>query len=132
MIEGLRDLGKTIFLTTHYMDEAQHLADRLTILRHGEIVAEGTASQLSERSGGTIIRFELAAGVDASPIQAATGLEPSVSGTQYTLRAEGGAQHVLYQLTGWAEQGGVELEDLEVSKPSLDDVFLELNQESAS
>jgi ABC-2 type transport system ATP-binding protein len=132
MIEGLRDLGKTVFLTTHYMDEAQHLADRLTILRHGEIVAQGTASELSQRSGGTIIRFELAAGVDTAPIQAATGLAPAVSGTQYTLRAEGSAQHVLYQLTGWAEQAGVELEDLEVSKPSLDDVFLELTQEPAT
>jgi hypothetical protein len=87
---------------------------------------------LSQRSGGTIIRFELAAGVDTAPIQAATGLAPAVSGTQYTLRAEGSAQHVLYQLTGWAEQAGVELEDLEVSKPSLDDVFLELTQEPAT
>ena len=57
MIEGLRNLGKTVFLTTHYMDEAQHLADRLTILRAGEIVAQGTAAQLSAQSGGTIIRF---------------------------------------------------------------------------
>jgi len=131
MIEGLRDLGKTVFLTTHYMDEAQHLADRLTILREGAIVAEGTAAELSERSGGTISRFELPAGVDPAPIQAATGVEPAVSGTELTLRVPHSAQWVLYQLTGWAEQGGIQLENLEVTRPTLDDVFLELTGDAA-
>jgi ABC-2 type transport system ATP-binding protein len=129
MIEGLRDLGKTIFLTTHYMDEAQHLADRLTILRQGEIVAAGTAAELSERSGGTMIRFELAPGVDRGRVRAATGLEPETSGAQVTLRCDGAPQHALYQLTGWAERDGVTLTDLEVARPTLDDVFLELTKD---
>jgi ABC-2 type transport system ATP-binding protein len=132
MIEGLRDLGKTVFLTTHYMDEAQHLADRLTILRQGTIVAQGTAAELSERSGGTIIRFELPSGVDPTPIAAVTGVEPAVSGSELTVRVPRGAQRVLYQLTGWAERGGIELENLEVTRPTLDDVFLELTGDTAT
>jgi ABC-2 type transport system ATP-binding protein len=132
MIEGLRDLGKTVFLTTHYMDEAQHLADRLTILRQGTIVAQGTAAELSQRSGGTIIRFELPSGVDPTPIAAVTGVEPAVSGSELTVRVPQGAQRVLYQLTGWAERGGIELENLEVTRPTLDDVFLELTGDTAT
>ena len=49
MIAGLRDLGKTVFLTTHYMDEAQRLADRVTIIADGEIVARGTPEDLGDR-----------------------------------------------------------------------------------
>jgi ABC-2 type transport system ATP-binding protein len=132
MIEGLRDLGKTVFLTTHYMDEAQHLADRLTILRSGEIVAQGTPNQLSEQAGGTMIRFQLDGSVDGAAVHTATGVTPEVSGDQVTLRCDGSGQHVLYQLTGWAERDHVELVGLEVSRPTLDDVFLELTREPTS
>jgi ABC-2 type transport system ATP-binding protein len=132
MIQGLRDLGKTIFLTTHYMDEAQHLADRLTILRAGEIVAQGTPNQLSEQAGGTMIRFQLGAGVTGEAVRTATGLTPEVSGDRVTLRCDGSGQHTLYQLTGWAEHEHVELAVLEVSRPTLDDVFLELTREPTS
>jgi ABC-2 type transport system ATP-binding protein len=126
MIEGLRQLGKTIFLTTHYMDEAQHLADRLCILRDGEVVATGTASELTSRAGGgTVVRFRLPAGVTADAIRTACDVEPEVSGAQVTLRTEH-PQPTLFKLTGWAEEHHVELEGIEVSRPSLDDVFLEL------
>ena len=58
VIAGLRDLGKTVFLTTHYMDEAQRLADRVTIIAAGQIVARGTPEDLGEReSGETTIRY---------------------------------------------------------------------------
>jgi ABC-2 type transport system ATP-binding protein len=134
MIEGLRDLGKTILLTTHYMDEAQHLADRLTILRDGLVVASGTSAELTQQSGGgTVIRFGLPAGVGAEQVRQATGIVPEVSGTRVTLHTEN-PQHVLYRLTSWAEgrsregaqDAPVELVGLEVTRPSLDDVFLEL------
>ena len=63
MIEGLKDLGKTVFLTTHYMDEAQHLADRVAILRGGEIVAQGRTEELGEGLGRrTVIGFALSNG----------------------------------------------------------------------
>ena len=129
MIEGLRDLGKTVFLTTHYMDEAQHLADRLTILRAGEIVAEGTAAQLSAQSGGTVIRFTLPPGISVDQVERASGIHPSVSGAEVTLRCDASPQKVLYQLTGWAEGDHLVLENLEVSRPTLDDVFLELTHD---
>lgn len=117
-----------MFLTTHYMDEAQHLADRLTILREGAIVAQGTASELSERTGGTFVRFTLPNGVAVEQVRAATGAEPQVSGGQVTLHCDGSPQQVVYRLTGWAEEQKLELEGLEVTRPNLDDVFLELTQ----
>ena len=130
MIEGLRDLGKTVFLTTHYMDEAQHLADRLMILRAGAIVAQGTANDLADAAGsGTVVRFELANTSLISDVRTATSIEPDVSGAQVTLHTST-PQETLYRLTSWAEQGKVELRDLEVTRPSLDDVFLELTKES--
>jgi ABC-2 type transport system ATP-binding protein len=126
MIEGLRQLGKTIFLTTHYMDEAQHLADRLCILRDGLVVAQGTTSDLTSRaSGGVVVRFRIPAGVTVDAVRAACDVAPEVSGTEITLKTDH-PQRTLYTLTGWAEGQGVELEGLEVTRPTLDDVFLEL------
>jgi len=126
MIEGLRQLGKTIFLTTHYMDEAQHLADRLCILRDGLVVAQGTTSDLTSRaSGGVVVRFRIPAGVSVDAVRAACDVEPDVSGTEITLKTDH-PQRTLYTLTGWAEGQGVELDGLEVTRPTLDDVFIEL------
>jgi ABC-2 type transport system ATP-binding protein len=130
MIEGLRQLGKTVFLTTHYMDEAQHLADRLCILRGGLVVANGTAAELTERAGGgVVVRFRLPAGATVDALRSACDVEPDVSGTEITLKTDH-AQATLYRLTGWAEQEHIELEGIEVSRPSLDDVFLELTADT--
>jgi ABC-2 type transport system ATP-binding protein len=129
MIEGLRDLGKTVFLTTHYMDEAQHLADRLTILDDGVVVAQGNADELASRTlGGTIIRFQLPDGTTPDQIRQATGIDPEVSGNEVTLTTDS-AQHTLYQLTGWAEQAKIELVGLEAMRPTLDEVFLRLTSQ---
>jgi ABC-2 type transport system ATP-binding protein len=131
MIQGLRDLGTTILLTTHYMDEAQHLADRLTILRDGVVVAQGTAAQLTQQSGGgTVIRFVAPPGVGADQLQQASGVAPELAGNRVTLRTER-PQHVLYRLTSWAEDAHVELDGLEVTRPTLDDVFVELTGDMA-
>ena len=132
MIEELRRLGKTIFLTTHYMDEAQHLADRLCILRGGLVVAQGTTSELTHQvGGGVVVRFRLPAGVTADALRAACDVEPQVSGSEVTLKTDR-PQTTLFRLTGWAESAHVELEGLEVSRPTLDDVFLELTAEEPS
>jgi ABC-2 type transport system ATP-binding protein len=129
MIEGLRQLGKTVFLTTHYMDEAQHLADRLCILRDGLVVAQGTASELTQRAGGgVVVRFRLPGGVTADAIRAACDVDPQVSGAEVTLKTDH-PQPTLYKLMGWAEEHHIDLEGIEVTRPSLDDVFLGLTAE---
>jgi ABC-2 type transport system ATP-binding protein len=107
VIAGLRELGKTIFLTTHYMEEAQRLADRVTIIAAGQIVARGTPADLGEReSGATTIRYR------------AEGREIEVETTTPV--------KTLHELTGAALAKGEELEGLEVTRPSLEDVYLDL------
>ena len=132
MIEGLRDEGTTIFLTTHYMDEAQHLADRLVILRSGEVVAAGTAAALTRQVGGnSLVRFGLPRETTVEAIGAAVGTTPSVSGQQITLSTSD-PQSTLLRLLSWADAQHLVLDDLLVTRPSLDDVFLELTREEAS
>ncbi len=122
MVSGLRELGKTVFLTTHYMEEAQALADRAAILAGGEIVAEGTPRELSERAGaGSEISFALASeGTGAPPPPFA------VAGAgRYAARVEDPVP-VLGELALWAGSTGAKVLDLEVTRPSLEDVYLEL------
>ena len=129
MIEGLKELGTTIVLTTHYMDEAQHLADRVMIMREGGIVAEGEPDTLGEQLGReTMIRFRTFDGV-AERASGAIGRQAIVSGNQATI-ATTDPQRDLYRLLQWAEGEGITLPDLEVRRPSLEDVFLEVTSES--
>jgi ABC-2 type transport system ATP-binding protein len=108
-IEGLRDLGKTIVLTTHYMDEAQRLADRVAIVARGEVAARGTPEDLGRRrSRASTVSYRL------------DGHRVSVE-TADPVRE-------LNELTGRALAEGLELEDLEVRRPSLEDVYLELTE----
>jgi ABC-2 type transport system ATP-binding protein len=126
MIRGLRELGTTVLLTTHYMDEAQALADRVAIISRGCIVAEGAPSVLGRRGRATSrVRFSLPDGVAAAALPAeldeAREVEPGVVelttvSPLATLRA----------LTTWADEIGADLFDLEIAKPSLEDVYLEL------
>jgi ABC-2 type transport system ATP-binding protein len=126
MIEGLKDLGKTVFLTTHYMDEAQHLADRVAIIREGSIVAQGPTEELGASLGRrSVVRFRLPAEIGADEIRSRVEVELSVSGNEASFEAEH-PQRQLHRLLGLAEERGVELEALEVRQPSLEDVFLEL------
>ena len=111
VIAGLRDLGKTVFLTTHYMDEAQRLADRVTIIAAGQIVARGTPQDLGQReSGETTIRYRQ-------------------DGREVVLQTSNPVQ-ALHELTEKALAGGGALEGLEVTRPSLEDVYLELTAAS--
>jgi ABC-2 type transport system ATP-binding protein len=109
-IAGLRDLGKTVFLTTHYMDEAQRLADRVAIIAGGQIVAGGKPEELGDRdSQPTVISYR--------------GPEGEVSLDTTTPVA------TLNELTGRALAQGFELEGLEVKRPTLEDVYLELTDQ---
>jgi ABC-2 type transport system ATP-binding protein len=110
VIEGLRDLGKTVFLTTHYMDEAQRLADRVAIIAAGEIVAAGTPADLGDRESlPTTISYRL--GGEEVAVETRTPVAD------------------LHELTGRAVAEGLDLEGLEVTRPSLEDVYLSLTEE---
>ncbi len=122
MISNLSTLGKTILLTTHYMDEAQNLADRVAVINNGLIVAEGTPDTLGGReTAHTTIRFSLAeASIGDLP------LAPTlVEGPVVEYRTDEPTA-VLHTLTGWAVGRRVALEGLTVARPSLEDVYLEL------
>jgi ABC-2 type transport system ATP-binding protein len=128
MIASLRELGKTIFLTTHYMDEAQALADRVAILAGGRIVAEGPPAELGDREQrATLIRFRLPPGTGADGLPPAIRDAAGLDGEEVTLQAEDPVPP-LAELTSWAAARGVGLPGLEVRRPSLEDVYLELTE----
>jgi ABC-2 type transport system ATP-binding protein len=108
-IRNLRELGKTILLTTHYLDEAEQLADRVAVLRDGVIVREGTPAELTSGGIGTEIRYRR----DGEVI---------VERTDDPTRR-------LHELTAEALARGEKLDELEVRRPSLEDVYLELTGE---
>jgi ABC-2 type transport system ATP-binding protein len=127
MISNLKALGKTVLLTTHYMDEAQNLSDRVAIIAAGKIVVEGPPSTLSSRTGaGTTITFRLPEGVRLPDALATLAL---VRDGTVEVRPEHPTR-TLHELTGWALAHGVELEALRVSRPTLEDVYLELTEEA--
>jgi ABC-2 type transport system ATP-binding protein len=124
VIAGLRDLGKTVFLTTHYMDEAQVLADRAAIIAAGRIVAEGRPDQLGSEHPTTEIRFRLPNGVGAGELPL-DGAKVEVS-AGFVTAATGEPVQALNRLTAWALERGVDLVALEVGAPTLEDTYLEL------
>lgn len=128
MVKGLKDLGKTIFLTTHYMDEAQALADRVAIVADGRIIAEGPPGELAGREARvTMVRFRLPPRAPALPLKLRRIATSSAAGVE--IRTEHPTP-VLHELTGWAIQKKVALEGLEIHRPSLEDVYLELTREA--
>lgn len=124
MIMNLKQLGKTVFLTTHYMDEAQYLADRVAIIVAGGIVAEGPPGQLvGHEATQTRIGFDLPEEAPEVPPDLAG---PSTrSGQRVSLSTEDPLP-LLHALTGWAIQNDVAIEALTVAQPSLEDVYLQL------
>lgn len=125
LIDNLRGLGKTILLTTHYMDEAQHLADRVAIIVRGRLVALGTPEQLrDEQSDEAVISFHLPADVTAEDLPA-LGSPVEVDGPSITSRTAAPTK-TLTTLTSWASDRGLELESLRLSRPTLEDAYLRL------
>ncbi len=132
MIEGLRRSEEiTIFLTTHYMDEAQHLADRIIILRAGEIAAAGTADELSATLGyRATVSFDAFAGLDVDQLGAALGRALRVSESAVHF-ASPSVQADVAALLDWARDHDVQLANFQVIQPSLDDVFVHLAGDEA-
>ena len=110
VVGALRDLGKTVLLTTHYLDEAQALADRVAIVKDGEIVAEGPPGELAPSSSGYTVSY--------------------ISGGRRVEHQTDDPTDLLHRLTGDALQRGEQLEGLEVARPSLEDVYLELTRDA--
>jgi ABC-2 type transport system ATP-binding protein len=119
VIANLRTLGKTVLLTTHYMDEAQHLADRVIVLSAGKVVAEGTPESLrSDLATESTISFALHNG-EQPPVPG------NQSGDMYEISSTDPVRD-LYRLTAWSIEAGVDLASLTVTRPSLEDVYLAL------
>jgi ABC-2 type transport system ATP-binding protein len=126
VIANLRELGKTIFLTTHYMDEAQALADRVAVIAAGEIVAEGTPENLAGRDHEVSdISFALPAGAAVSELPSEVAAVARERDGRVHISAPEPAQ-ALYALAGWALERGASLRDLTVGRPTLEDVYLKL------
>ncbi|MBS1836307.1 MAG: ABC transporter ATP-binding protein [Actinobacteria bacterium] len=134
MIRSLCELGTTVLLTTHFMDEAQALADRIAVIAGGEVVAEGTPEGLGGRDRAqTTIAATIPRGTAPLPAFGAlpTAIEQSSDGEEQLLLHCPAADttSVLHQLTGWALDSGVELGSLSVTRPTLEDVYLALTQD---
>jgi ABC-2 type transport system ATP-binding protein len=126
MVRNLRSLGVTVLLTTHYLDEAQVLADRVGIIVRGRIVAEGPPDILTARDPSTTISFRAPPGELPPPAAGAEVVDDTVF--LRTDRPTG----TLHELTAWAVERGVELEGLTVARLSLEDVYLELTSEEGA
>jgi ABC-2 type transport system ATP-binding protein len=116
LISGLRELGKTILLTTHYMDEAQHLADRVVVLAAGRVLADAQPHELGGEM--SVVSFHPPAGL---PLPAGAVVKGGVA-TFTTDRPTRDLAPVL----AWAADRGLELDGLSVTRPTLEDVYLEL------
>jgi ABC-2 type transport system ATP-binding protein len=126
VIKNLATLGKTVLLTTHYMDEAQYLADRVAVISAGRIVAEGDPATLADRElARARIRYRLPEG--STP---PAGLAGPARDDGFTEFAPDDVTVALHKLTGWALDQKVSLDGLEVTRPSLEDVYLSLTAES--
>jgi ABC-2 type transport system ATP-binding protein len=126
LVQSLRSLGKTILLTTHYMDEAQNLADRVAVIAAGKIVAEGTPETLAGRDhDAALVRFRMPADLNPSelPLPAEITLERMNGLVSFRTPAP---TRTLAPLLTWAAGRDTELEGLTVTRPSLEDVYLQL------
>ena len=121
LVEGLTSLGKTILLTTHYLDEAQHLADRVIVLSQGLIVAEGAPDEIGAEGRLTAVSFR----IDDPSLLPQVEEEPTFEEGTATYQT-GQPTALLYQLTRWATERGGELEGLTVALPSLEEVYLDI------
>jgi ABC-2 type transport system ATP-binding protein len=127
VVRNLADLGKTVLLTTHYMDEAQALANRVAVIAAGRIVAEGTPDTLAGRdtARARVIFSPPNGSAPPSELNARVLDDGRVEVSPENLTA------ALHRLTGWAIENGTVLDDLQIVRPSLEDVYLQLTGEAS-
>jgi ABC-2 type transport system ATP-binding protein len=125
LVRDLTTLGKTVLLTTHFMDEANALADRLAVLVAGRIVAEGSPAEVIGRhSAETVVRLRLAPGSSRPP--EGFGLEPEADDPAWLSTRTGVPTELLHAATSWALEQGTPFDEVAVARPSLEDVYLAL------
>lgn len=127
-IRSLCALGKTVFLTTHFMDEAQHLADRVAVMRNGRIIASGPPSELGGRDlRPTEIRFVLPHGLSPSDLPELP-VQSVGQDDEYVLIKTMQGVLATNRLTAWALERDLDLEHFSVTQPTLEDIYLELTE----
>lgn len=122
LIRALRESGTTVLLTTHYLEEAESLADRLAIMHQGQIVTAGTTAEVTAAHPARI-RFTLPDGVPAGHLP--LSLRAGAEGRRVEIRTST-LQESLHELLGWAQQSGVELLGLDARSASLEEAFLQI------
>jgi ABC-2 type transport system ATP-binding protein len=125
VLQGLAAGGTTILLTTHYLEEAHELADRVIVLAGGHIVADATPAELRAQAGGLTVRYPLPAGTTADGLPAALAGYLDESQRALVVRS-GDVPAVLQALLSWARERQLDLDGLEVGTPSLEDAYLAL------
>jgi ABC-2 type transport system ATP-binding protein len=131
LISRLREGGKTILLTTHYMDEAQHLADRVVVIGRGRVIAEGTPETLGRAAHqATLVSFRVPYGVDGDELPLPGDADVLRRDREVGFRTRTPTRDVA-PLLQWAAERDIELEALAVTRPSLEDIYLQLTEEPA-
>jgi len=133
-IEELVGEGRTVLLTTQYLDEADRLADQIAVIDHGKVIAEGTPDQLKDRVGGERLEVTLADAADADrAVRALADLSeqpPAAEGQVVSLTARQ-RNGTIVQAVGKLAEAGIDVDDLVMRRPTLDDVFLTLTGRAA-
>jgi ABC-2 type transport system ATP-binding protein len=130
LVESLRSGGTTVVLTTHYMDEAERLADRIAVIANGELVAAGSPGSLGNRAHTAEISFSIPRGVEPHQLPVGIGAPSADGGPGVRVRTDDPVSS-LFSLTRWALEHDHELPDLELRRPTLEDVYLDLTTSTA-
>ncbi len=134
VIRGLVKEGTTILLTTQYLEEADELADKIAVIDHGKVIAEGTSDQLKARLGGDVVEFEVKdedlVDVATKAVSKIATKKPTVEGATITVPVKSGSKSLL-EIVRALDKEKVEPEAISLHRPSLDDVFLSLTGERA-
>ncbi len=134
VIRGLSKSGTSILLTTQYLEEADELADKIAVIDHGKLIAEGTSAQLKAKLGGDVVEFRVAniKDVDKSvkAIESIASKKPTIEQTTLTVPVKDGPNGLL-SIVRALDKANIKLLAISLHQPSLDDVFLELTGERA-